>query len=687
MGFLKRMMVITAILCMALPSVAGAQLLQPRVIILSRAMTISSLSKQITEKLKSDSEKVRAIHDWVVTNIRYNVKEMLSDDDKYESTTIKKVLWKKKAICEGYSQLFAELCFYAGINCVVVHGYDKNIQYNTDNNFYFDEHSWNAVQVEGGWKLVDACWDAGAVVFTQRTAKGFFVHMFTGGHRDDQRYKPHFVKKPSEFYCLRDGNFFKTDHIPLNPIWQLTDNPEPIQQYVKDSSFYYKKYDGSQISADSASKLEAKRKAYLLKNDLERDIEDETAGFTFNNKNHYEMCLGYANIAAKVMTLNNSFGTYNGLLSSTYFLNNNLIDTTGIAGICDSADILLDKALVEDDSARVMVARQKAELLSYNNKKRAIVVKQNTALLGSSKNMQKQLSGTKSSATSLARNIKSAINSRNNVIKADKKDKSFYSKKTAPKTVRVDSITYAISIRIWKDTIKKIQKRLQKLYTQVDSIYAIADKRLGNYAANLPNITDYDYRLISLRQNFYDDLDYEIRKPKDTLIKLKFRNDSLLLTKKGFAFEPLFQKYGGILDCSAKLMTAYRTKTQMMAQMKGFCANGNAMNEQYKQTVEDLASEVEWMNKQDEAYEKLLEKLADDISHTKTNVTEEQRAYTTEEKTEFNYNRTRRNFISNHASGLTRTIRSTKGSLRGSKSDVNRFMKWLTKLRKQKKKK
>lgn len=85
----------------------------------------------------SDSEKVNAIHDWIIQDAIY-------EEISY-SRNIYGALIEKKAICFGFAHAFKYVCDVAGLNTVTIYG---------------QTHAWNYVLLEDGrWYLVDTTWD------------------------------------------------------------------------------------------------------------------------------------------------------------------------------------------------------------------------------------------------------------------------------------------------------------------------------------------------------------------------------------------------------------------------------------------------------------------------------------------------------------------------------------------------
>ncbi len=90
-------------------------------------------------------------HDWIVKNTVYasDLMEPQADMQGYEyGFNIDGVFLQARAVCEGYSKAFKLLCDRAGIPCRTVYGVADG-----------ENHSWNYVELEGEWYLVDSTWD------------------------------------------------------------------------------------------------------------------------------------------------------------------------------------------------------------------------------------------------------------------------------------------------------------------------------------------------------------------------------------------------------------------------------------------------------------------------------------------------------------------------------------------------
>ncbi|WP_029192338.1 transglutaminase domain-containing protein [Paenibacillus harenae] len=85
-------------------------------------------------------EKIKAIHDWIVTRVEYD--QSLSHYTAYDAVTL------GEAVCQGYALLGFKMLKEAGIPVRIAEG-----SVNTG------EHAWNMVQLDGAWYHLDLTWD------------------------------------------------------------------------------------------------------------------------------------------------------------------------------------------------------------------------------------------------------------------------------------------------------------------------------------------------------------------------------------------------------------------------------------------------------------------------------------------------------------------------------------------------
>ncbi|MBC9933196.1 transglutaminase domain-containing protein [Chitinophaga qingshengii] len=136
-----------------------------------------TLTHQLTDPYPDQLSKTRALFIWVTHNIAYDYKgyNRLKEDRKSrrqetEEEFLRRVLKRRKAVCEGYARLFRKLCSIAGIRCEVVAGYTKTKPYQIGN-LGIADHAWNAVYLDTAWFTMDPTWAAGSCGEDEETGK------------------------------------------------------------------------------------------------------------------------------------------------------------------------------------------------------------------------------------------------------------------------------------------------------------------------------------------------------------------------------------------------------------------------------------------------------------------------------------------------------------------------------------
>lgn len=139
-------------------------------------------TEKLAERIKNDftteHDKARAIYSWIALNIEYDLdtflnppkpKEISKSDSDWakqlqlqNAKTTQKAFRSRKAVCEGFSQLYEHLALLTGLKCQVIHGDAKAELTDIGRRNYILNHSWNSVQVDGKWILVDATWGQGS---------------------------------------------------------------------------------------------------------------------------------------------------------------------------------------------------------------------------------------------------------------------------------------------------------------------------------------------------------------------------------------------------------------------------------------------------------------------------------------------------------------------------------------------
>lgn len=103
---------------------------------------------------KSNTCKICAIYDYICQNVVYD-RDHLDQDDYYLQYTSYAALINKKAVCQGYANLFYQMCLAAGVTNVRIDDGESN------NGRVSGGHAWNIVKLGNKWYYADPTWDAG----------------------------------------------------------------------------------------------------------------------------------------------------------------------------------------------------------------------------------------------------------------------------------------------------------------------------------------------------------------------------------------------------------------------------------------------------------------------------------------------------------------------------------------------
>lgn len=220
--------------------------------------SIEALGRWIAAREPDPVQRAKAIHDWIVDRIEYDVPAFLSGQIPAEDGEAVPVFQRRKAVCAGYAQLFAALAAAAGLEAAYVVG-DARME---GQGIESMGHAWNAVKLRGRWYLVDTTWDIGGLV----------------GDRIERRYGTEYLFTPPEVFGL--------DHFPDDPAWQLRADPidrgEFLRQPRMRPSFHAFGLrliapTRSQVTVDDALEIEIARPAGI---ELAARIGDERCAVT-----------------------------------------------------------------------------------------------------------------------------------------------------------------------------------------------------------------------------------------------------------------------------------------------------------------------------------------------------------------------------------------------------------------------
>lgn len=163
------------------------------------AYNYSEVARDITQGCTTKYEQAKALYLWICRSISYDTTSDIRNADE---------CWReRKAVCQGYCELFYRLAEPLKLKTVLVYGISKNSEGHREG------HSWLSVKTEEGWTLMDPTWGAGSVV------NGMF----------------HRINDPLVWFDV-DGERFVHTHLPENNKHQHLE--EPVTQEGFDTLMY-----------------------------------------------------------------------------------------------------------------------------------------------------------------------------------------------------------------------------------------------------------------------------------------------------------------------------------------------------------------------------------------------------------------------------------------------------------------
>ena len=254
------------------------------------------LAHFLCDDLQGDAQKVNAIYNWVTHNIKYDVAAMQKGDLKRPE--VKQVLKRRKALCDGYSDLFRDLCNEVGIRALSISGYARDWMFDDSDKFYMPRHAWNVVAIGDRWYPVDVTWGAGVIGQfpnkIQRTIKKASKNPIqqAGKLRFKYRYNPKWLMTaPGEF---------RIKHLPYDPLWQLTDSLMPLSVFEageQSIAAFNETYGRPMLDPKEVNRFSSKPEHL-------RVIEEAERAYAYNPRFHVSMALRHhANAVDSIATL------------------------------------------------------------------------------------------------------------------------------------------------------------------------------------------------------------------------------------------------------------------------------------------------------------------------------------------------------------------------------------------------
>ncbi|VDD81628.1 unnamed protein product [Mesocestoides corti] len=173
--------------------------------------------------ITSDIERVRAIFLWLCTKDLHQM-----NFNNVSPGSPEEILMGIRTGKSTYAQIFQTLCRYANLHCKLLLGYAKGADYSPGMRFSgasTGQHSWNAVLVDGTWRLVDCHWAARRLIVKRASVENVRYILDT-------------------FYFLANPSQLIYTHFPHDKDWQLLHHPITLEEFetlplVKSAFFKY----------------------------------------------------------------------------------------------------------------------------------------------------------------------------------------------------------------------------------------------------------------------------------------------------------------------------------------------------------------------------------------------------------------------------------------------------------------
>ena len=161
----------------------------------------------------TDADKVRVMFYWLTmqnTQVNYGLST--------NQLSISYLLNSLKNKETNHAVLFALMCSYADIPCVIVNGLVKGPNYYPGKELTSNHNrEWNAVLIDGDWRLVDCLW----------------------GVAENPQYENEHVTDP--WYLFPDPSQLIHSHFPDTPVWQLLRSPISKSSF-KEQAFLMRRF-------------------------------------------------------------------------------------------------------------------------------------------------------------------------------------------------------------------------------------------------------------------------------------------------------------------------------------------------------------------------------------------------------------------------------------------------------------
>lgn len=253
-------------------------------------LSFNEVVQQIDRYCDNDVEKLSLVAGWIFKNIDFDV---LKFEKGGSIPDYRVVFSSRKGICGDYTSLFNQFCKQLKIPCEIIEGYVP--EFNSANRTYVESnHAWNVVKLGDDWYHCD-------------------LLGFSGYLKQDSGNYYQFVKRADTSELLVRDLSFIADHIPADPMWQLSDHPIAMDTLLKYGTFAAK--DSTVGNFDYRTKISN----YLKMGAVQKQLTFADNAYAYNKHNCNAIVVNYYN--ASVDLINHWKGDKSKLLKARKYLN------------------------------------------------------------------------------------------------------------------------------------------------------------------------------------------------------------------------------------------------------------------------------------------------------------------------------------------------------------------------------
>ena len=171
----------------------------------STLRSVPAFANYLKAVYRKKQDRAEAIYIWIAKTVSYDIANIGNYTfEENSADVVSRTFRTKRAICQGYSELFNDLCRRCGIESYIVHGFTKQTGKVKNTG-----HSWVVAFLNGEWCGFDPTWGAGYIENEK------FIRNFT-----------------FDYFMVSPEDLIST-HMPFDPMWQCLPYPVSIKGFYR----------------------------------------------------------------------------------------------------------------------------------------------------------------------------------------------------------------------------------------------------------------------------------------------------------------------------------------------------------------------------------------------------------------------------------------------------------------------